>query len=297
MATSASVCRIGTFLRKGGSRSNWGNLHQRLFPPVMNKTNINVATLKTMETNKELNQKGRQELAVAYRALERFGFHEGICNHVTLVVPAAGGSDTVMLLVPYGIHWSRVKASSLLALNDQNEIVEGKGKAEITAACIHRGVHDLREDAKCVIHTHAPYSTALALLKNGGLKMVHQNSCRFYKGVAYDDHYNGLAGALEEGERIADCMGENSNVLFMKNHGVMVTGNTVAEAFDRMYYLERACHVQVLAMSCGEELSVIPDSVAASTFKEFQNSFVESSADHFSAITDCIMADMPEVAD
>jgi hypothetical protein len=82
------------------------------------------------------------------------------------------------------------------------------------------------------------------ILKSGELKMVHQNSCRFYLGVAYDENYNGLAEVLEEGERIAGCMGKN-NVLFMKNHGVVVTGNTVAEAFDRMYFLERACQVQV----------------------------------------------------
>ena len=134
-----------------------------------------------------------------------------------------------------------------------------------------------------------PWATALTCLQDGRLKYVHQNSLRFFDDVAYDDTYNGLAQTAEEGRRIAECMSDK-RVLFMANHGVVVTGESVADAFDRLYYLERACEVQVKAMSTGQPLSEIGDNLARQTKAEFDSGSTYA-AQHFEALKALLSAD------
>jgi ribulose-5-phosphate 4-epimerase/fuculose-1-phosphate aldolase len=119
-----------------------------------------------------------------------------------------------------------------------------------------------------VLHLHAPYSTALTAIQGGRLLMIHQNAARFYGDIAYDDHYNGIAEATVEGERMAAAMG-NKKILFLANHGVVVVAPTIAQALDDFYYLERACQVQVLAMQTGQPLNVMSDAVAQETHDQF----------------------------
>ncbi|NKC01567.1 MAG: hypothetical protein GKR90_24125 [Pseudomonadales bacterium] len=215
----------------------------------------------------------QQDLAAAFRLAAHFGFHEGICNHFSVAL-----KDGSYLLNPHGIHWSKLAPTDLLAVEPSSV----PQSAELTALNIHGAIHQAYDDARCVLHTHMPYATALTCLDQGRLKYVHQNSLRFWDDIAYDDIYNGLADTPDEGQRIATAM-DRKRVLFLANHGVIVTGKTVAEAFDRLYYLERACEVQVLAMSTGQNLREIGPNLAAKTRHEFDTNG-DYAQPHFEAL-------------
>jgi ribulose-5-phosphate 4-epimerase/fuculose-1-phosphate aldolase len=189
----------------------------------------------------------RVDLAAAFRLAVRLDLHEGVCNHFSAMIPGKT-SGQLFLLNRYGLHWSEVTASNLLSLDAQGRLLEGEGEYEKTAFYIHSRIHLAHPRAACVLHTHMPYATSLTLLENGRLEMVEQNALRFHDDIAYDDVYNGLVVDEAEGDRLARALGPK-RVLFLANHGVIVVGATVAEAFDALYYLERACRLQVLARS------------------------------------------------
>ncbi len=222
----------------------------------------------------------RRDLAAALRLAERFGFNEGICNHFSLQL-----ADERYLLNPHGIHWSRIKASDILTVDP----TDADARGEVSALNIHGAIHTQHPLATCVLHTHMPWVTALTCLKDARLRYVHQNSLRFFDDVAYDDSYGGLAETPEEGARIASCMGDK-RVLFMANHGVVVTGASVAEAFDRLYYLERACEVQVKAMSTGQPLNEIGANLGARTRAEF-DAGASYATQHFDALKQLLDTD------
>ena len=194
--------------------------------------------------DREAARQARLDLAAAYRLAVRFGFHEGIDNHFSFLLP---GRDDLMLLNPYPLHWSEVTASNLILVDLQGTRVEGVHQVEPTALHIHAPLHRANPGGfRCLLHTHMPYATAIACRQGGRMEMLHQTSTRFADDVAYLEDYNGLVLDGAEGGRIARTMADK-NVLFMANHGVIAAGRTVAEAFDRLYFLERACQVQVLA--------------------------------------------------
>ena len=203
----------------------------------------------------------RIDLACAHRAAAKLGYHEGVCNHMTVMVP---GQRDRFLIGPKGMHWADATASKLIVIDDKGKVVEGEGTASITGYCIHTRIHLGHPAAGVVLHTHMPYATALTAIKGGRLEMVHQNATRFFERVAYDDDFNGFAFGTEEGDRMARVMGD-CNILFLGNHGVIVVGATVADALDDLYYLERSCQVQVLAMSTGRPLNIIPDAMCRAT--------------------------------
>lgn len=144
--------------------------------------------------------------------------------------------------------------------------------------CLHLG----KTNATCVLHTHMPYAAALALADGGRLEWASQTALRFYGRVAYDECYNGLVLDAEEGDRICAQM-QNADVLWLANHGVIVSGPTVAQAFDDLYYLERACQVQVLAQSTGKPLKLAPEAVAARAGKQIVADEVQPKL-HFEAL-------------
>ncbi len=207
----------------------------------------------------------RVDLAACYRLCAHFGYNEGIDNHLTLMVP--GFSDR-FYLAPFGLHWSEVKASDLLSLDFEGRIRSGRGPVEDTAKYIHMPVHRLTR-AACVLHTHMPYATALTMLENPQLEMVVQSSLLFHGDISYDATYNGFAYDVGEGERLAGFLGGKS-VAFLQNHGVLVLGDNAAQAFERLYFLERAAQAQVLALSTGRNLRRIPDAVVAATASQIK---------------------------
>jgi ribulose-5-phosphate 4-epimerase/fuculose-1-phosphate aldolase len=237
-------------------------------------------------------QQARVDLAAALRLAVRYGFHEGICNHFSYAVP---GHDDRFLLNPYGTHWSQVGASDLLVVDGAGKVLEGDGVAEVSAFCIHAPIHQRHPHARAVLHTHMPYATALTSIEDGRLEPVTQNALRFYSDVAYDDDYNGLAHDTSEGARMAAVLGDK-RVLFLAHHGVIVVGDTMAQTFDDLYYLERACEVQVLAMSTGRPLKRIGDNMAGSVFSALSAKDSSFAKAHFDALKQVLDAEDPGYA-
>ena len=223
------------------------------------------ASLKPVQISADAERQARIELAACYRLADRFGLNEGIDNHLTLLVPRY--TDR-FLWAPFGMQWSEVKASDFMVVDFSGKVVSGQGSVEDTALYIHQPVHRLSPQGRCVLHTHMPYATALCMLENPRLEMVVQSALGFYEDVAYDLDYNGLAYDVSEGERMARALGDKS-VLMLANHGVLVVGATVPIAFERLYFLERAAQAQVLALSTGRPLRLIPQAVIQKTVAQF----------------------------
>ena len=200
----------------------------------------------------------RVHLAAALRLAVLHELEEGIDNHFTVAVP---GRDGQYLILPYGLHWSEARASDLIVFDEQGGVLEGSGELELSAQCIHAPIHRIT-GARVVLHTHQTWAMALNMLDDNRLLPASQTAAFFDGQIAYDDDYTGLAATLEEGERLARAMGTRP-IVFMKNHGVLVTGETVAQAYRRLYRLERVCRNQVLAMGTGRPLSVLSKEIVA----------------------------------
>jgi ribulose-5-phosphate 4-epimerase/fuculose-1-phosphate aldolase len=222
------------------------------------------ATLKPVQSGAE--RQARIDLAACHRLSDHFGLNEGIDNHMTMLVP--GCSDR-FLLAPFGLHWSEVKASDFMVVDFNGEIQSGRGPIEPTALHIHLPVHRLAPRARCVFHTHMPHATALTMLENPRLEMAVQTALGFHDDIAYDPIYNGLAFDYSEGERMARMLGQRS-VLMLSNHGVLAIGETVPQAFERLYFLERAARAQILALSTGRPLKLIPEETVRYTIGQFR---------------------------
>lgn len=232
----------------------------------------------------------RRDLAAIFRWSDRLGLSEGICNHYSYMV-----DEHHFLINPFGCHWSEMQASRLLLVNQDGKITEGEGEVEPTALFIHWRIHRSTPKARCVLHTHMPYATALTCVDHGRLEMCSQNSLRFYHDIAYDDDYQGLALDSGEGDRMARQLG-NKRVLFLANHGVVVVGPSIAVAFDDLYYLERACVVQVLAQSTHRPLKIIDDAICRRTVDQFVKD--QSFADrHLAAIHGILARESPDYAE
>jgi ribulose-5-phosphate 4-epimerase/fuculose-1-phosphate aldolase len=183
----------------------------------------------------------RVDLSAALRWAAHLGLNEGVCNHFSFEV-----APNLYVINPQGLHWSEVLPDDVLLINSNGEILEGKHSLEPTAFFIHSWIHRLNPQAKCVLHTHMPFATALTLVDGGRLEWCNQNALRFYNRIAYDDTYNGVALGEAEGERIARQLA-GKDVMLMASHGVTVVGESIAWAFDDLYYLERTCMHQTIA--------------------------------------------------
>jgi ribulose-5-phosphate 4-epimerase/fuculose-1-phosphate aldolase len=193
----------------------------------------------------------RADLALALRAAALHGFAEGVCNHFSVELPADGGR---FLLNPRGLLWSEVGADDIVMVDAHGARLSGRHEVEATAMHIHAAVHRIARKA-CVLHTHMPYAMALTLTRARALDTtLSQNAMRFHGRVAVDERYNGLALDDAEGERIARAM-QGADISFLGNHGVVVCGARIDHAYDDLYYLERACAAQVIALSTGLPLA------------------------------------------
>jgi len=234
----------------------------------------------------------RIDLAATLRWAERLGLGEGICNHFSLLVP---GTTDQFLLNPQGLHWSEMRASDLIIVDPAGNLIEGEREAEPSAFFIHSRIHLSRPSAKCVLHVHAPYTTALCCIEDGRLEWCSQNSLRFHGRVAYDDEYNGLALDASEGDRIGSKVA-NADILFLSAHGVVVTAENLALAFDDLYYLERAAMNQVIAMSTGRPLKIIPEEICQASHAQIAADRAQSYS-HLTAIRRILLRESPEFAE
>ena len=178
----------------------------------------------------------KEDLAACFRMAARNGFEEGICNHFSAVVP---GHDDLFIVNPYGYAFREITASKLLICDFHGNVIDGEGQPEATAFYIHAELHKRLPRAKVAFHTHMPYATALSMTEGEPLIWAGQTALKFYGRTAVDQHYNGLALDHAEGARIAGSVGD-ADIIFMKHHGVLVLAPTIAEAWDDLYYLERA---------------------------------------------------------
>lgn len=201
----------------------------------------------------------RANVAAAHRLAVLNDFHESIDNHITALVP---GSPSSFYLMPYGLHWSEVTASSLLEVSLGGDIIAGEGIAEPSAINIHAPLHRHLKHAHCVIHTHMPYMTAISQLEDMTIEMTGQAALMFENKIAYDYEYNGFADEQNEGDRMAAIMGDKP-VLVLGNHGVIVCGETVAQAFHRLYFLERAARTQLFSMWTGQRRKWVQGAVTS----------------------------------
>lgn len=234
----------------------------------------------------------RIDLAAAFRLAARFGFNEGVCNHFSVAVSPAGDR---FLVNPNGMHFSEIRASDLLLINADGSVEAGGEPPEPTAFHIHGGLHRRLPHARCILHTHMPYATAITSLENGRLEPINQNALRFHDRIAYDDEYNGLVLDSAEADRMGGVFGER-DILFSANHGVTVIGPSVAKAFDRLYYLERACRNQVLAMSTGRALKRVSEAIARKTAYQIENED-DNHERHFDALKRILDREEPDYRD
>jgi len=209
----------------------------------------------------------RIDLAAAHRLAVMHGLNEGIFNHLTLRVP---GKNDRYLQIPFGTHWSEVNANCFMEVGFDGTLLSGSGDIEDTAYAIHAPIHRMLPNAAAVFHTHMPFASALARLEDPRILPIGQTELSIELHTVYDDDYCGLVFETTEGERYARMLG-NKTILMMANHGVLVTGNTVAEAYDRLYYVERAAQVQLYAMWTGQPLKHLSSKVIEATQREFRN--------------------------
>jgi ribulose-5-phosphate 4-epimerase/fuculose-1-phosphate aldolase len=239
-------------------------------------------------TNDTMELETRVDLAAALRWASRLGYGEGVCNHFSVALP---GSADRFLINPQGLHWSEVTPADLVVVDAHGRKITGRHNVEPTAFFIHGCIHRGKPAARCVLHTHMPYATALTVIENGRLEWASQNSLKFYDRVAYDDDYNGLALDEAVGDRMCGRLG-HADVLFLANHGVIVTGRDVASAFDDLYYLERACMLQVIGMGTGRALKRVRETVAQTTGRQMAEESAQAGL-HFESIKRMLDRDEP----
>lgn len=223
----------------------------------------------------------RHDLAGALRLADHFGFSEGICNHFSAVAPTEGER---FLINPFGLQWSEIGPDDLLLIDGHGTVIEGDGEVEATALHIHVAGHRANPRHRAILHVHMPYATALTMVEGGQLEMAHQTAVRFHRRMAHVP-FRGIALDRSEGERLAAAQRADPSVdvMFLDNHGVTIGGESVAVAFDDLYYLERACRQQVLAQSTGLPLKLIPEPILSETWRQFRQIGPETAVAHFAA--------------
>jgi ribulose-5-phosphate 4-epimerase/fuculose-1-phosphate aldolase len=250
------------------------------------------AILRNSDLDADAVRQARIDLAACFRMAAKLGLHEGICNHLSFVVP---GRDDLFLVNPYGWGFAEITASRLLVCDFHGNVVAGDGVPEATAFYIHARVHKNVPRGKACFHTHMPNATALTMLEGPPLVWAGQTALKFYGRTVVDEEYGGLALDEAEGDRIAASIGE-ADIVFMRNHGVMVLGQTVAEAWDDLYYLERACEVQRLAMTTGRPLKPVPPALAAKTYAQMREGDRESARLHLESVKRILLQEAPDFA-
>ena len=203
----------------------------------------------------------RVDLAACYRLTAMYGMTEMIANHISCRVP---GAHDQFLINPYGMLYEEINASCLIKVDlDGNTLFNASDYGVNTAGfVIHSAIHMARHDVDCVAHTHTPAGMAVSAMECGLLPLA-QTSMRFLH-IGYHD-FEGIADDVGERERLVRDLG-NHEAMILRNHGLLVVGRTVPGAFSILYRMERACEIQVMALSCNTKLIYPPRDVLQATF-------------------------------
>ncbi|MFT3688474.1 class II aldolase/adducin family protein [Paenirhodobacter sp.] len=204
----------------------------------------------------------REDLAAAFRITAGFGWTESVGNHFSAAVSEDG---MVFLMNPRWTHFGEIRASDLLLLDARDpEVMARPNAPDPSAWTVHGTIHRRVPAARVLLHAHTPYATALATLKDPRMLPLDNNTARFYGDLGIDTGFGGIADDAAEGARLADALGRNS-CLLMGNHGITVSADTVAEAFEKLYFFERAAQTLMLAYASGQPLNVLSPEVAENT--------------------------------
>jgi ribulose-5-phosphate 4-epimerase/fuculose-1-phosphate aldolase len=207
----------------------------------------------------------QKDLAATFRWTARLNMHEGVANHFSACVP---GSSTDFYVNKAGLHFSQIKASDIILVTKDN-IEELKKKPDLvdpTAINIHGAIHQKVPHARCIFHVHSKYATALSTLKDPIMKPIDQNTMIFFNRVSVFNEFGGL-GFKDESIKMANALG-NKQHLLLANHGIITTGETIAEGFNYLYYFEKAAETYLTALSTNKELNVVSDEIAEKTAQE-----------------------------
>jgi ribulose-5-phosphate 4-epimerase/fuculose-1-phosphate aldolase len=224
---------------------------------------------------------GRIDLAAAFRWFARLDMHESVANHLSLAVSADGSK---FLINPRGRHFARMRASDLLLLDAKDRAtLHSPNAPDPTAWYLHGRLHQRLPEARCVMHLHSKYATALACLEDNTLYPIDMNTMRFFGRVALDKDFSGMALSEDEGDRIASLLQGGRTVLLMANHGALVIGPSVAQAFDEFYYFERAAETLLTCYATGRPLRMVCDQIAALTERQWR-AYGQLALDHLDNI-------------
>ena len=232
----------------------------------------------------------QKDLAATFRWTARLNMNEAVANHFSACVPGS----TNFYVNKAGIHFSQIKASDLILITKEN-INEFKDKPEIvdsTALNIHGTIHEKAPHAKCIFHVHSKYATALSTLKDPTLKPIDQNTMIFYNKIAVYNEFGGL-GFKEESLKMAHALGNKQHML-LANHGIITTGETIAEGFNYLYYFEKAAETYLTALSTNKELNIVSDEVAEKTAQETANYQIDLAKLHLDQIKVILDKEEPE---
>lgn len=212
----------------------------------------------------------RRELAALYRVLEHLRMSDLIFTHISVRLP--GGEDH-FLINRYGVMFREMTPSDLVKVDLDGRLVDAadrKRNVPVNPAgfTIHSAIHAARPDVGCIVHTHTLAGMAVSALTCGLLPLT-QHALKYHNRLAYHG-YEGIALDLSERERLVKDLGEH-NAMILRNHGLLAVGRTVAEAFDQIYFLERACQAQIAAQSAGSPLTVPPEDVREHTARQFES--------------------------
>ncbi len=201
----------------------------------------------------------RVDLAAAYRLIALYGWDDLIFTHISVRIP---GDEHHFLINPYGMMFDEITASSLVRVDQEgNKLNPDDFDINPAGFTIHSAIHAVRDDALCVMHTHTPAGVAVSAQQEG-LLPLSQQSLFPLSNLAYHD-YEGVALREDEKARLQRDLGTN-NFMILRNHGLLTTGASVADAFLGMYILQRACEVQIQALAGNRPMTPVPDGIVDS---------------------------------
>ena len=259
----------------------------------MNNAPMNIAPMNDAPMNDAPAidaQAARVDLAAAFRWFARLDMHESVANHLSVAVSADG---LQFLINPRGRHFARMAASDLLLLDARDAAtLERPDAPDPTAWYLHARLHARHPQARCVMHLHSKYATALACLQDSTLYPIDMNTMRFHGRVAVDARFAGMALSDAEGERVAALLDGDKSVLLLANHGVLVIGASVAAAFDELYYFERAAETLLTCYATGKPLRLVPDEIARLTMLQWRD-YGQLAVDHLENVKAILDAEEP----
>lgn len=229
----------------------------------------------------------KRQLAAAFRIFARYGFDEGIAGHITARDPEFPDRFWVN---PYAVHFSRIRVSDLLLIDEEGRVIEGERRTNKAAFWIHSSIHHARPDVVAVAHAHTIHGRAFASLDKP-LAPIVQESCAFYEDHVLFDEYKGLVLEKSEGERIAVRLGDRRAAI-LRHHGLLTVGRSVEEAAWWFITMERACQMQLLADAAGTPRIMTEEEVTLA-HRQFSN--VNMARHNFNLLADLVVEEEPDV--